>query len=103
MISLTSIPEATQQDIQQLLEQYPAVTEAIIYGSHAKGTATERSDIDIAVKGEQLDRFIIADLFASFDDSDIIQPVDLQHYEDIKNPALKEHIDRIGMTIYSRP
>jgi len=100
MNSLSSIPETTQQNIQQLLKQYPAVTEAIIYGSHAKGTATERSDIDIAVKGAELDRFTIAELFSAFDDSNIVQQVDLQHYEEIKNPALKEHIDRIGVTIY---
>jgi len=25
------------------------------------------------------------------------------HYEDIKNPTLKEHIDRVGQLIYEAP
>jgi predicted nucleotidyltransferase len=97
---VNSISEAILINIQSILSHHPKVVSAVLYGSHAKGTAKTRSDIDLAIKGEALNRFDIADLTLAFDDSDIILQVDLQNYHDIKNIHLKEHIDRVGIELY---
>jgi predicted nucleotidyltransferase len=95
-----TLPEHIKTKIRQIIGQYTQVERATLFGSHAKGTATERSDIDIALQGQKLDRFVIADIALSLDDSDIPLQIDLQNYSEIKNTALKEHIDRIGIQLY---
>ena len=95
-----TLPEQTRSEIQQIISSYPEIERATLFGSHAKGKATERSDIDIAIQGQRLDRFVIADIALSFDDSNIPLQIDLQNYSEIKNTALKEHIDRIGIQLY---
>jgi predicted nucleotidyltransferase len=95
-----TLPEHIKTKIRQIIGHYTQVERATLFGSHAKGTATERSDIDIAIQGQRLDRFVIADIALSFDDSDIPLQIDLQNYSEIKNTALKEHIDRIGIQLY---
>ena len=100
MSTIKSIPEATLVKIQEILRQSHKVESAVLYGSHAKGTAKPRSDIDLAIKGSELDRFDIADLLLAFDESDIISEIDLQNYQEIKNVLLKDHIDRVGIEVY---
>ena len=74
----------------------------ILYGSRAKGTHHPRSDIDLALKGAHLDRFDIGAVQMDLDDLDIPWQVDVQHYDDLRNPALREHINRVGVVILSR-
>ena len=87
-------------DLKLIFAAYPELERAVVFGSYAKGTATERSDIDVALCGSALNRFVVADIALSIDDSDITVDVDLQNYADIKNAALREHIDRVGIQVY---
>ena len=52
--------------------------------------------------GTGIDRFLVADLILDLADSDLPYTVDLQNYSDIKNRALIEHIDRVGLVIFER-
>jgi predicted nucleotidyltransferase len=81
---------------------FPAVEQVLLYGSRAKGNWHERSDIDLAVKGPQLDRFQLARLLLDIDDSDLPFQVDLLHYDTFNNARLKDHIDRVGIVIFDR-
>jgi predicted nucleotidyltransferase len=81
---------------------FPEVEQVLLYGSRAKGNWHLRSDIDLAVKGPQLDRFLLARLLLDIDDSDLPFPVDLLHYDTLKNAPLKDHIDRVGIVIFAR-
>lgn len=82
------------------LKQFPAIESAIIFGSRAKGTMHERSDIDLAVTGKALDRHRLAELMLAFDESNLPFQVDIQLLSDIQNPTLLEHISRVGKVIY---
>ena len=97
----TGISLKTLQEINQVFEKYPIITQVKLYGSRALGTYHERSDIDLVVFGADIDRFTIARVLLDFDDLDIPFMIDLQNYHDLKNPQLIEHIDRVGTTIYS--
>lgn len=88
--------------LQQVFARYPAVETVKLYGSRAKGTQHARSDIDLAAVGQGLDRFLIAEILLELEDSDLPYSVDLQDYQNIKNRQLLEHIDRVGVVIYSR-
>lgn len=82
------------------LKQFPDIESAIIFGSRAKGTMYERSDIDLAITGKSLDRHRLAELILAFDESDLPYQVDIQLLSDIQNPTLLEHISRVGKVIY---
>ena len=88
--------------ISGVFNKYPAAHKAVLYGSRAKGTHHARSDIDIALVGENLNRFDIGAIQMDLDDLDIPWQVDVQPYHELQNPALIEHIDRIGKVIWEK-
>lgn len=88
--------------LQDLFKKYPEINQVKLYGSRAKGTFNSRSDIDLVVFGENIDRFLIAKLLMDLDDSDLPYSVDLQNYAELNNRLLIEHIDRVGMIIFNK-
>lgn len=66
----------------------------------AQGNYSRGSDIDIAVKGA-ISKDVLSALLVAFDETVLPYFVDIVVYGHIKNLALKEHIDRIGVCIYS--
>jgi len=87
--------------IISVFENTPTVQKAVLFGSRAKGTASRYSDIDIALFGD-LDLLEIERIACNLEDLPIIQKFDIVSYNHIKNPALREHIDRVGNIIYER-
>lgn len=85
-----------------LFEQQPKIDKAIVFGSRAKGNHKPGSDIDIAFKGTDLTTKDILNLYVKWDDLAIPFKLDLLKYETIKEPNLKDHIDRVGIELYSR-
>ena len=67
----------------------------ILYGSRAKGTARERSDIDIAVTG--VDDFDM--LAKEVEDLPTLYSVDLLNLDTCKNQLLLEDIKEYGRKI----
>ena len=51
-----NLPERVLRDISSIARKH-SVTKVILFGSRARGTNTERSDIDIAVYGGDFDSF----------------------------------------------
>ena len=69
--------------------------EVILYGSRAKGTARERSDIDIAVAGvENFDR-----LAEQVEELSTLYSVDLVNMDTCRNQLLLEDIRQYGCKI----
>lgn len=88
--------------IQRVLARTPRLERAILFGSRAKGTNHPGSDVDLALFGESVtlrDRFRLDN---ELDDLDLPFTFDLLLYDQLTNPALREHIDRIGVTLYER-
>jgi len=88
--------------LQQAFKKHPEVDAVKLYGSRAKGNFHERSDVDLVLIGTGIDRFLVADILLDLADTDLPYTVDLQNYSEIKNRALVEHIDRVGLLIYER-
>ena len=99
-IDSTGLDLETLNKLCQIIAMYPQITQVKLYGSRAKGTFKPYSDIDLAIYGENLDRFVIDGLVMEFEDSDIVYKVDVQVYANIKNTALREHIDRVNVPSY---
>lgn len=85
-----------------VLSKYNKIECALIFGSRAKGNFSNGSDIDIAVKANLLsfDEFI--SIQTELDQLELIYKIDFIDYDKINEPALKEHIDRVGEIFYEK-
>jgi len=75
------------------------VTKAVVFGSRAKGTWANNSDIDIAIFGSNIN---IGHLRLSLDELPIPYKFDIVDYEKTTHIPLREHIDRLGVVIYEK-
>lgn len=96
------LSSATVEKINGVLCTHPAVEQAILYGSRAKGNYKRGSDIDLTLKGEALTFRDLLQLMDELDDLLLPYMIDLSLYMRIDNPALREHIDRVGLVFYQR-
>ena len=88
--------------IRQAFSRYPNVIEAILFGSRAKGTHHPGSDIDIALKGNGLKELVLQLSTYLNQESLIPYQFDIIDYDGIDNKDLIDHIDRVGISIYTR-
>lgn len=97
------LKEQTIQKICAVFDRYPQVDRAILYGSRAKGTARTGSDIDLTlVGGEDLTLKVLYRIMDDLDDLLLPYTIDLSIYAQINNPAMREHIQRVGVTFYEK-
>ena len=94
------LPDKTLATLRSILAEYPAVEKAILYGSRAKGTYRPGSDIDLTLVGANLNYHLLAEIAGRLEDSSIPYCVDLSLKEQIDNPTLLEHIERVGVVFY---
>lgn len=87
--------------LQQIFLKHNTIKQVKLYGSRAKGTFSERSDIDLVAYGEDIEPSIIANVLLDLDDSDIPYLIDFQDFNSLKNYQLIDHINRVGIQIYS--
>lgn len=78
------------------------VEKAILFGSRAKGNYKPFSDIDITLEGEELTHEDLMQLCSAIDDLLMPYELDMSLRKDIRNTALIEHINRVGITLYTR-
>ena len=86
----------------QILAFLPEIREVILYGSRAKGNHTLGSDIDLTLKGSDLDHSSIQKLMSKFDESTLPFTIDLSIYNQIQSKDLLAHIKRVGVCIYEK-
>lgn len=96
------LSDATLATVRGILDRYPAVEQAILYGSRAKGNYKNGSDIDLTLIGAGLDFDTLGSIAGDLDDSEIPYKVDLSILANITNSNLVEHIQRVGMVFYER-
>lgn len=90
--------------IVSALKQFPEIKKAFIFGSRAKGTYKNGSDIDIAILGPAVSFTTVSRLHAMLEDEGPLPYlIDIVDYEHTDNPALKAHIDRVGVLIMETP
>lgn len=92
-----NLPDRVLRELFDFAQKY-GITKIILFGSRARGTNTERSDIDIAVYGGDFDCFYwdVKEKIHSLLMFDIVQ-VDAGISDE-----LKQEIERDGVTIYEK-
>ncbi len=92
-----NIPDRVYKDLIRFADA-DKIVKIILFGSRAKGTHTDRSDIDIAVSGGDFDSFYCdikekTHSLLSFDIIDLDKNI---------SEELKKEIDRDGVIIYEK-
>lgn len=97
------LSDATIALLKKVFDRYEQVSEVILYGSRAKGNYAEGSDIDLTIKGQELEFSDLQNISKDIDDLLLPWMVDISIFATIKNNDLIEHIQQVGKTIYKRP
>jgi predicted nucleotidyltransferase len=87
--------------LESVLARHPRVKAACLFGSRALGTHRPESDVDIALYGE-VDELLAARVASDLDELPLPYTFDVQAYPCIRHTPLREHIDRVGRTIFVR-
>ena len=88
--------------IVEIFSKYDEIDEAILYGSRAKGNFKPGSDIDLSLKGDQLNLHIVNKINLDIDDLLLPYAFDLSIYNHITNSDLLAHIERVGKIFYKK-
>ena len=92
-----NLPDRIVRELSSFAQEH-SISKIILFGSRARGTNTERSDIDIAVYGGDFDSFYwdVKEKIHSLLMFDIVQ-ADLPI-----SAELKEEIEKDGVMIYEK-
>ncbi len=96
----------TDQDLTQMraaMAQFPEIAEVILFGSRAKGNYKPGSDVDLAIKGDNVSHatvYRLADLLN--EEYPFPYFFDVIDYNSIEEPDLTDHINRVGIAIFPR-
>ena len=92
-----NLPDRILRELSSFAQKH-SVTKIILFGSRARGTNAERSDIDIAVYGGDFDHFYwdVKEKTHSLLMFDIVQA------DTAISDELKREIERDGVTIYEK-
>ena len=96
------LSEQTIKDIQSVFSAQPNIDKVLIFGSRAKGTYREGSDIDLALIGNGISLNQRLDILNQLEDQGILYKVDILDYQKQKDTPIGEHINRVGVCFWSR-
>lgn len=97
------LPPSVVQKITAVLTRYPQVESATLYGSRAKGTYNNGSDIDLTLHGgDDLTLNVVFRILEHFDDLLLPYTIDLSIFHDISDPDVVAPIQRVGLPFYEK-
>ena len=91
-------------ELRKLCDRFH-VAELFVFGSYAKGNFTEKSDIDFLVRFSGVNPLDYFDNYIDFKielEKLFSRNIDLIEIQTIKNPILKQAIDRDKIILYGR-
>jgi predicted nucleotidyltransferase len=89
------------ESLRVVFARHPEIEKVVLFGSRAKGNHRPESDIDLAVLGIEDEREVEA-LADELDELPLPFLFDVKSLHAIRNPALLEHVRRVGRAIYAR-
>jgi len=87
-------------DLCNVFSHQENLEKVIIFGSRAKGTYHNGSDIDLAAVGDNLTFHQLMKLSSDIDDIGLLYKVDIIDYNRKKHTPLGRHIDRVGQLLW---
>ena len=97
------LKETIIEQINSIFLQHFNIEKILLYGSRAKGNYRQGSDIDLTLIGENISYSQLSRIETEIDDLLLPYCFDLSIFDDIDNPDLIDHINRVGLIFYERP
>lgn len=95
------LPPHAVRRLCEVFQDWPQIECVWIYGSRAKGTYRQGSDIDLCIQGRELQFTDLLRMETQIDDLLLPWKVDLSLMHQIDAPELLRHIQRVGQVFYS--
>lgn len=92
----------TIEKINAVFEVHENVEKVLIYGSRAMGNYKKGSDIDLTLLGEGMRLKQLNRIHNELDELLLPYIFDLSIYDQIANPDLLDHIERVGKIFYQK-
>lgn len=99
---LFGLKESTINKIIQVFKLHTGLDKAILYGSRAKGTYRNGSDIDLTLMSDTLTYKDLNQIETQLEELLLPYTFDLSLFQHIDNPDLIDHINRVGKIFYLR-
>lgn len=88
--------------IKAVFAACPEIERVVLYGSRAKGTQRNGSDIDLTIEGDAVSHSQLLQIENMLDDLLLPHKMDLSLLREIDNPDLLAHIRRVGLVFYEK-
>ncbi len=88
--------------IKSIFANFHEIDIAILYGSRAKGNYHNGSDIDLTLKGDNINFNTLLKIEKQLDDLLLPYKIDLSIFHNIENKDLIDHINRVGVKFYTK-
>ncbi len=95
------LPERTITELIEYFKSKPEVEKVVVYGSRAKGTYKNGSDIDFAVWTNGLSVYDLR-IEAELDELETPYMFDVTDYKNLSHEGMKNSIDRDGVLFYQK-
>ena len=98
---LFGLSEKDMNAIVAILRKHNSVEQGVIFGSRAKGNYKAGSDVDIALKGNDLNYEVVRNISHELNEETAMPyHFDVINFHTIESVDLKEHIERVGVSFY---
>ena len=97
------LSDATIEKIRSVFARHPQVEKAVLYGSRAKGTFRNGSDIDLTLFGDGLTYELLSLISRELDDLLLPYSFDLSLFAHIRDADVIDNIRRGGVAFYEKP
>ncbi|HQV69510.1 MAG TPA: nucleotidyltransferase domain-containing protein [Thermoflexales bacterium] len=97
------LSETAIQNMRDVFARHPQVERVILYGSRAKGNYKNGSDIDLTLQGDGLTLRALYRVMDDLDELLLPHSIDLSIMAHIDDPAVLDHIRRVGVVFYAKP
>lgn len=99
---MLGLSETELSTLREVFAKLDAIEEVILFGSRARGTHKKASDVDLAIKGKNIDLNTLSKLKYNLDEeTNLPYFFDVIVYDKISDEALKRAIDEGGERIYA--
>lgn len=98
---MLGLSEKELSALREVFAKFDAIEEVVLFGSRARGTHQKASDVDLAIKGKNIDLAMLAKVtYTLEEETNLPYFFDVVVYDKIKDDALKRAIDEGGATMY---
>lgn len=98
----TGLSAGDIQKIRLVFQDFGKIESVTLYGSRAMGTYKDGSDIDLTLKGGNLDVQLLNQISNALDDLLLPYQFDVSIYSTLQNQDILDHIKRVGIPFYQK-